>query len=84
MKWMRNHPGKKITVDQLGSLFNEAYLQSATLADAIFFLFNLEIIPEHEYIDDPCDIHGNTNKTEETNAAFVTSTSVILTDFTPV
>ena len=63
MKWMRNHPGRRITVDQLGSLFNEAYLKSATLANAVsrfktgIFPFNPEILPEHEFIDDPRDIH---------------------------
>ena len=94
MKWMRNHPGRRITVDQLGSLFNVAYLKSATLANAVsgfersgIFPFNPEIIPEHEFIDDPRDIHGNTNETKESNAALVTSSSVILndtTDFTSV
>ena len=75
---MRNHPGRRITVDLLGSLFNEAYLKYATLSNAVsgfkssvIFPFNPEIIPEHELIDDPRDIHGSTNETEESNAAFV-------------
>ena len=94
MKWMRNHPGRRITADQLGPLINVAYLKSATLANAVsgfkrsgIFPFNPEIIPEHEFIDDPRDIHGNTNETKESNAALVTSSSVILndtTDFTSV
>ena len=64
MKWMQNHPGRRITVDQLGSLFNEAYLKSATLANAVsrfktsgIFPFNPEILPDREFIDDPRDIH---------------------------
>ena len=46
------------------------------------FPFNPEIIPEHEFIDDLRDIHGNTNEIEESNAALVTSSSVILNDTT--
>ena len=71
-----------------------AYLKSATLANAVsgfkrseIFPFNPEIIPEHEFIDDPRGIHGNTNEIKESNAALVTSSSVILndtTDFTSV
>ena len=76
------------------NLFNVAYLKSATLAKAVswfkrsgIFPFNLEIIPEHEFIDDPRDIHGNTNETKESNATLVTSSGVILndtTDFTSI
>ena len=58
MKWMRNHPGRRITVDQLASLFNK----SVTVANAAsgfkaseIFPFNPKISPEHEYIDDPHD-----------------------------
>ena len=71
-----------------------AYLKSATLANAVsgfkrsgIFSFNPEIIPEHEFIDDPRGIHGNANEIKESNAALVTSSSVILndtTDFTSV
>ena len=89
MKWMRNHPGRRITVGQLGSLVHVAYLKSATLASAVsgfkrsgIFPFNPEIIPEHEFIDDPRGIHGNTNEIKESNAALVTSSSVILNDTT--
>ena len=76
------------------NLFNVAYLKSATLAKAVswfkrsgIFPFNLEIIPEHEFIDDPRDIHGNSNETKESNATLVTSSGVILndtTDFTSI
>ena len=89
MTWMRKHPRRRIKLHQLGSLFNEAYLKSATLANAVsgfktsgIFPFNPGIIPEHEFIDDPRDIHGNTNETEELNAALVTSSRVILNDTT--
>ena len=33
--WLRNHPGRRITVDQLGELFNAAYLKAATVENAI-------------------------------------------------
>ena len=89
MKWMWNHPGRRIAVDQLGSLIIVAYLKSATLANAVsgfkrsgIFSFNPEIIPEHEFIDDPRGIHGNANEIKESNAALVTSSSVILNDTT--
>ena len=53
-KWMQNHPGRRITVDQLGSLFSAACLKYVTLANAVsgfktsgIFPFNPEIIPEN-------------------------------------
>ena len=33
--WLTNHPGRRITVDQLGELFNAAYLKAATVENAI-------------------------------------------------
>ena len=82
MKWMRNHPGRRITVDQLGSLFNKSVIVANAASG-----FNPENSPEHEYIDDPHDIHGSINETEESNVASISSSSVLLddtTDSTPV
>lgn len=54
MKWMQKYLGRRITVDQLGSLFNVEYLKSETLTNALSafktlgkFPFNPEIILEH-------------------------------------
>jgi hypothetical protein len=33
--WLRSHPGRRITVDQLGELFNTAYLKAATMENAV-------------------------------------------------
>ena len=72
---------------------DEVYLKSATLANTVsefktsgVFPFIPEIIPKHEFIDDSRGIHRNTNKTEESNAALVTSTVIIndTTDCYPV
>ena len=90
MKWMRNHPGRLITVDQLGSLFNKSLIvanAASGFKTSEIFPFNPKISPEHECIDDPHDIHGSKNETEESNIAPITSSSVLLddtTDSTPV
>eukprot|EP00794_Sanderia_malayensis_P017231 gene17231-18952_t len=51
---------KRITVDKLGELFNEAYLKSATVENAVsgfkttgIHPFNSGIIPDSEYLQDP-------------------------------
>jgi hypothetical protein len=33
--WLRSHPGRRITVDQLGELFNTACLKAATMENAV-------------------------------------------------
>ena len=33
--WLREHPGRRITVEQLGELFNTAYLKAATMGNAV-------------------------------------------------
>ena len=60
-KWMRNHPGRRIQTENLGELFNEAYVKSATMENAVsgfrtsgIVPFNPDVVPEHEYMEDPC------------------------------
>ena len=57
-KWMRDHSGRRITVLQLGQLFNEAYNKSATMENAVsgfktagIYPFNPQIIPAEQFID---------------------------------
>ena len=59
-KWMRNHPGRRIQIENLGELFRESYLKSATLENAVSSFqtsgivpFNSDIVPADEYIEDP-------------------------------
>ena len=61
-KWMRNHPGRRIQTENLGELFRESYLKSATLENAVSSFqtsgivpFNPDIVPADEYIEDPRD-----------------------------
>ena len=58
--WLQNHPGRRITVDKLGELFNTAYLKAATIENAVsgfkctgIVPFNTEILPSSEFLDDP-------------------------------
>ena len=62
-KWMRNHPGRRRQTENLGELFRESYLKSATLENAVsscqtsgIVPFNLDIVPADEDIEDPRDI----------------------------
>ena len=55
---MRNHPGRRIQTENLGELFRESYLKSATLENAVssfqtsgIVLFNSDIVPADEYIE---------------------------------
>lgn len=55
-KWMRNHSGRRITILQLGELFNEAYVKSDTIENAAFKTsgicpFDLNDISSDELID---------------------------------
>jgi hypothetical protein len=57
---MRNHPGRRITVDKLGELFNAAYLKAATIENAVsgfrctgIVPFNKEILPSSDFQEDP-------------------------------
>ena len=59
---MRNHPGRRIQTENLGELFREPYLKSATLENAVSSFqtsgivpFNSDIVPDDEYIEDPRD-----------------------------
>ena len=61
-KWMRNHPGRRIQTENLGELFKESYLKSATLENTVSSFqtsgivpFNSDIVPADEYIEDPRD-----------------------------
>jgi hypothetical protein len=56
---MRNHPGRRITVDELGELFNAAYLKAATIENAVsgfrctgIVPFNKEILPSSAFLED--------------------------------
>ena len=58
--WMRNHPGRRITVDKLGELFNAAYLKSATIENAVsgfrctgIVPFNKEFLPLSDFLEEP-------------------------------
>ncbi|CAB4013632.1 tigger transposable element-derived 6-like [Paramuricea clavata] len=58
--WMRNHPGRRITVDKLGELFNAAYLKAATIENAVsgfrctgIVPLNKEILPSSDFLEDP-------------------------------
>ena len=59
--WLRKHPGRRITIDKLGELFNTAYLKAAgTLENAVsgfkctgIIPFNPEMLPSSEFMDDP-------------------------------
>ena len=59
---MRNHPGRRIQTENLGELFRESDLKSATLENAVSSFetsgivpFNSDIVPDDEYIEDPRD-----------------------------
>ena len=79
-KWMKNHPGKMIQTENLGELFKDAYIKSATLENAVSSLrtsgiipFSPNIIPEQEYIKDPRPTAdtttANTSDSSEINTA---------------
>ena len=58
--WLRNHPGRRIAVDQLGELFTAAYLKAATVENAIsefkctsIVALNPDVLPNSEFLDDP-------------------------------
>ena len=64
--WLRNHPGRRITVDQLGELFNVAYLKAATVENAIsgfkctgIIPLNPDVLPESEFLEDPRETSEN-------------------------
>ena len=64
--WLRNHPGRRITVDQLGELFNAAYLKAATVENAIsgfkctgIVPLNRDVLPDSEFLDDPREAPEN-------------------------
>lgn len=55
-RWLHAHPGRNVTHFQVGQLFNEAYLQAATLANAVhgfqktgIYPFNEDIFPEWQF-----------------------------------
>jgi hypothetical protein len=58
--WLRSHPGRRITVEQLGELFNTAYLKAATMENAVsgfrcsgIVPLNSDILPSTDFLDDP-------------------------------
>ena len=48
--WLRNHPGRRISVDKLGELFNAAYLKAATIENAVSGFRCTGIVPFNEEI----------------------------------
>lgn len=73
--WMRTHPGRRITVDQLGELFNIAYSKAASVEIAVsgfrtsgIHPFNRDIIPESSYaVDVREDANKNADEENEEN-----------------
>ena len=58
--WMKSHPGRRITVENLGELFKTAYLQSATLENATngfkcteIHPYNAQILSSSDFVNDP-------------------------------
>ncbi|XP_039281652.1 uncharacterized protein LOC120350826 [Nilaparvata lugens] len=56
-KWMRNHPGRVITVYQICSIFSPAYGKAATILNAEkgflstgLYPFNPDIFPDHMFV----------------------------------
>ena len=67
-KWTRDHPDRRIQTENLGELFRESYLKSATLENpassfqtSVIVPFNSDIVPADEYIEDPRDNISNAN-----------------------
>ena len=100
-KWMRNHPGRRIQTENLGELFKDAYIKLATLENAVssfhisgIIPFNLDIIPQHEYIEDPRPTADTTtanisdsneiNAVETAATSFSESTNETIIDDPPV
>jgi len=57
-KWLKNHPGRKLTRLQFGELLHETWSKSATPANAIsgfkatgIYPFNPDAIPDYAFID---------------------------------
>ena len=68
--WLRHHPGRRITVDQLGGLFNAAYVKAATVENAIsgfkctgIIPLNPDVLPESEFLEDPRETPENVQPT---------------------
>lgn len=58
-RWMREHPGRRITVDQIGAIFSTAYCKATTTQNAVsgfktsgIVPLNRDVIPDSEYADD--------------------------------
>ena len=61
--WLRQHPGRRITVDKIGELFNTAYMKAATMDSAVsgfrctgIVPFNRDILPSSEFLLDPREL----------------------------
>ena len=88
-KWMRNHPGRKIQTENLGELFNEAYIKSATLENAVSSFrtsgivpYNPDIVPEHEYIEDPRPLDDTTDTSTCNLSNFINANNPLETQST--
>ena len=64
--FLRNHPGRRITVDQLGELFNTVYVKATTVENAIsgfkctgIIPLNPDVLPESEFLEDPRETPEN-------------------------
>ena len=75
--WLRQHPGRRITVDQLGELFNAAYLVAATVENAVsgfkctgIVPVNPDILPASNFLDDPRgDVQPSSDEQSPINVA---------------
>ena len=57
---MRRHPARRISVDEIGELFCQAYVKSATIENAAagfrasgIYPFNHNILPDTDFLQDP-------------------------------
>ena len=75
--WLKQHPGRRITVDQLGELFNAAYLKAATIENAVsgfkctgIVPVNPDILPASDFLDDPRgDVQPSSDEQSPINVA---------------
>ena len=61
-QWLRNHPGRRITVDRIGELFSVAYMKAATVEIAAsgfsttgIHPFNPDVIPSADFVEAPSE-----------------------------
>ena len=87
MSWMRSHPAQRIVVDQLGELFNTAYMKAATTESAVngfcctgIVPFNRSILPDSDFFN---DLREAVSTSSSTDHAPATDHAQALTDPAP-